>query len=293
MKFEINVKRYKDIEKYLDIKCNTISVGDEGCIWKLPETSELKILADKILSKGYSFKFITPRVPQEHFETVINIIKFLSEQTKKYTLVINDFGVLEYAYENHFLPEGISIGRSISRSVEECPWYEDVIKNEGEKFKIDLSTNNFTDNEKIDLFRDYGVDEIESSLLPQSHYGYEWIKEKGWKVNAHVGNVTVAYSRNCQYAKFKKLSIGRCSDDCNDKVNIKMIGATNAYEQFDVINKYSDKQLELYLLGNILYKENKVNLEDINLSGIDSIVLSTDDYDIDEIKNIIERGAKL
>ncbi len=253
MEFKVSVKDYKEIEKYLNICCNTISIGDEGCVWKLPSIDEFKELALKILDRKYKLKVITPRVPQEHFDDIADKIRALSKITKEYTLVINDFGLLDYCYDNGILPEKISIGRSISRSIEECPWYEEMVRNEKDIFKLDLISNSLVEEEKIELLSKYGVDEIESSLLPKAHYAYQWIKKKGWKVNAHIGNITMAYSRNCQYAKYKKLSIGECSEKCNEKVDIKLIKATDGYRELDVINKCSDKQFEFFIRTLIYY----------------------------------------
>ena len=268
MEFEVSVKDYKNIDKYLNISCNTISIGDEGCIWKLPCIDELKELSQKVLDKGYKLKIITPRIPQEHFNKVVDRIKSLNEITRNYTLVINDLGLLDYCYDNNILPDKISMGRSISRSIEECPWYKEMVKNEKENLQLDLTSNSLVEEEKIELFSKYGVDEIESSLLPNAHYAYEWLNRKGWKINGYIGNLTMAYSRNCQYAKYKKLATGKCIEECNEKIKIKMISASDGYKKFDAVNKYSDEQFEFFILGSILYRENRIDLNKIDFQRV-------------------------
>lgn len=287
MKVEIRVREYEELDRYLELKVDAISIGDDGCVHRLPNKSQVISLAEKILNSGKELKFVTPKAPQEHFECIMDIIERLTNFTKEYTLVVNDFGILEACNERDIKIKNILIGRSISRAIEECPWSDDLVKNETKKMEI--LTNNFPDSKKIQLLEKYGVDGIESSLLTNSHYSFSWIKEAGWNVSAHLGSVTIAYSRNCQYAKYKKLKMKECKNDCKEKIYIEMSKVSNGTDFIPVIDKIDKNRLRFFLSGNILCRDNKIDVEQFNLRDIDNLVFSTNDYSLEELEAIIKK----
>lgn len=249
-------------------------------------------VARKIIESNKNLKIITPKIPQMYMEKTISLIEKMNEITKDYTLVVNDFGLLEACKERGISPKKMLIGRALSRALEECDWYEDFIKNENEDYVIDLISNNFSDNKKIDLMDEYGIKGIESTLLKNSNNAFQWINKKGWSVDAYIGNCTIAYSRNCHYARYKKYSSEECVGKCNEKLNIEMIKGTDGEKFFPVKNSLRKNGLKFYLIGNVLYKNNRYDLKDIeklNFKGVNNLILGTDDYSVDEAGFIIDR----
>lgn len=292
MKLELYVRDVNELSDFLQLDVDTISIGDDGCIKKILNNINIIDVAKKIIDSNKKLKIITPKIPQMYMEETIDLIEKINKITKDYTLVVNDFGILEACREREMSPKRMLIGRALSRALEECAWYEDFVESENEDYVIDLISNNFSDNRKIDLMKEYGVKGIESTLLENSNHAFKWINKRGWIVDTYIGNSTIAYSRNCHYARYKKLSSEECVGKCNEKLNIEMVKGCNGEKTFPVKNSFRENGLKFYLIGNVLYKDNKYDLKDIeklNYEGVNNLILGTDDYSVEDVGFIIDR----
>lgn len=283
-RFELHVRDFNDIDKYLNFSFDVLSVGDEGCIHKTPLGVEALNIANKIIDNGSEFKFITPKVADKYIGCLLETIEMLTTHIKQYTLVVNDTGLLYICNKKGVLPNRVFLGRSISRSLEDTPWSNEYIKEE--ENKLDILANNLADEPKIKFMNKYKINGIESNLLPTSEHGFKRISEYGWEVSAHIGNSTLAFTRSCSYARFKNLEVGCCEDQCKEGINISMEEISDGQAFCPCKKPENSDLLDFYLLGNILYTHPNKESNQINHQYVNNYVLHTYDYTYKEIQEL-------
>lgn len=286
-KLEIHVRNYEAIDNYFGMKNHIISIGDDACIYKIPTQEKALIVADKIMNAGYEFKFTTSKLAEKHVDNMIKTIACLTREITDYTLVINDLGLLHACNKMEILPQKVHLGRGINRATEDTPWNKEFVKNEN--FKEDMLVNNYADTPKIKYMKKYGVTGIEATILDSSVYGFQKIKDMGWKISAHIGNSVIGIARKCAYAKYKKFQIGECSDSCKVPIDIDMTRYTNGEDYMDCINNLEPKLLQFYLMGNVLYSHTNKEIDDKMAQVLHNLVIHDIDYPSDEMQVAVEK----
>lgn len=284
---ELHVRNYKNLEQYFTINVGMISIGDEACIYQLPLGEEALEICKTIIEKGYKLKFVTPKLADAHIDKVINTLGLLHDNGLDYCLVVNDLGLLYEGYKRNILPKEVFLGRSITRTLEDTPWVEEYIKEE--EYQEDVLANSLADDLKINYFSEYGVTGMEANLHTDSLRGLEKISEKGWKISCHISNDSVAYSRKCAYAIYNKLHIGNCMEGCNKRIEITMSQTTNSTTFQPCLNKNNRDYVNLFLLGNVLYRNKKLPTREelSNTQNLYNCVIHDYDFDLSEIEDIV------
>lgn len=177
--------------------------GGEGCFQTAPnvvlgsELCPLKVvgfcqqkLVEVAIRQEKSIRFVTPITPQAYVNMLIEMIYDLPISTK---VTFNDFGLL-FACRSIIKSGKIQavLGRIITRSLIDCPWFDQIIKNE-EKNKDFLNLNNMTFDAKMDFLKEWNINEIEVNNCPTESLRY-----------FHDNNILVA-----QYERYNLLSVSR------------------------------------------------------------------------------------
>jgi hypothetical protein len=278
MKYEIRVRNYERIDEVIGIKPDIIGVGDEGCFYKLPSPEKTLEIKKKLESVGIKFRLITPKIFQKHYENAIHIIKELSKAGNNYFLTINDLGLLHICHEQGILPESITLGRGMTRSFIECPWYENFLRDEDEELQRTIVQNYMAHKVKIDFFSQYGVNAIEANMVSEQEDAYKNIIDNGWKIYVHYGYMTVSVSRICQTAKYHKMNPPDCLEKCKEGLTLQMSQIHTKRTDFEISEDAKKRVPEFILKGNILYRENPQELAEFNVDCVDTLILSDIQY---------------
>lgn len=301
MKIELRIRNLEELKSISKTNVDSIGIGDEGCVLKLPLYNEALEFKRKIIKKGFIFRYVTPKVPEKHFNDVIDTIELLYNDGADYCLTINDIGVLDACKQKGILPSHVTIGRAISRSFEDCLWYKHILRNEDDFTRKSILQNNMAHKIKIEFLKKYNVKSIESNMLNNQCQAFKNIKCNGFNINVHYGLITVAFSRVCQTAKYLNEDIKNCSNLCSKKIDISLKNVwyrKNGKEpcQQELSEELKKIEPSFSLLGNVLYRECRTKLSEYNLENIDLLIFNTWQFKTaSEIVNIIKklnRGEK-
>lgn len=291
MKVEVRTRDISEINLIMEMAIDIVGVGDEGCVLKLPLYNKALELKKSILANGFKFRYITPKIPEEHFESVLETIKLLVEDGRNFYLTVNDIGLLDACNERNILPNHVTIGRSLSRSFEDCPWYKHILRNEDKFMKKAILQNNMAHKIKINFFKKYNVKSIESNILENQKEAFKNIKNNGLDIDVHYEFIAIAFSRVCQTAKYLKASIPECSQACKSKIDIELKKVWYRKNGKDPCNQKLSEELKkinpcFSLLGNVLYRKSKLKFCQYDLENVDLLILNT--WQFEDLKNIEE-----
>lgn len=166
-----------------------IAIGSEVCPAHFLRKANNDAINEAAKQKK-SIRLVTPIVPQKYLDEIYNIICSLPTHSK---VTFNDYGLLykcrELIASSKIIPV---LGRIITRSLIDCPWYEDIVKDDSQYIDI-FKKNNMHFEAKIEFLRDWGIKEIEVNNCPQESLDY-----------FHKKRINVA-----QYSTYNLLSVSR------------------------------------------------------------------------------------
>lgn len=306
MELEFRLRNFRNFDWISKIDTDIIGVGDEGCVYKVPYGEKLLEIRKNIEINNKKFRYVIPKVTDTHFDEVIKSIKLLTEENDDYYLTVNDYGVMYECKKLKILPRNITIGRTLSRSFEDCLWYEHILRNENEFNKMSILQNNMAHGIKLAFFRQYNVTAIESNMLKHQNTAFNNIRNHKFKVAVHAGSVSVAFSRVCQTLRYCNNLNGtdispsyECASLCNDRIYIDMDTIWHRNQN----GNFSDQQLSaelknlnpnFFLIGNVLMRNKRFLLSDYHLINCDSLILN--DYifgsNVFKINEIVKKIRK-
>lgn len=280
-----------DEEVFTNELINTVSVGSEGCIYQLPAISRIVELKRKAAEHHKKFSIVLPKLPQKFLNTAVNIIKHLNNDGTDYILVSNDYGFLYHCKKIGILPQRVCIGRSISRTFEDCLWYEHILRNEDDFNKKTMIQNNMYDEDKKSFLEKFNVIGVECNMLQNQKDSYANLSKLGYQVNVYYKYVSVAFSRACQTAKYYGTETGNCSHLCSKPINITMnkIWTRDAgmeAKEKKVNNRIADLNPEFILYGNVLYRKSKDELQDISFDYVDNLIFDSRFVSLSDVEAI-------
>jgi len=279
MKFEYRVLDNSiDITKKQIEDFDIISIGSEGCVHKIAELKKAITLSRELEIAGKEFSFITPKVPQKYMQPLLTYISKLINENENISIVFNDLGLLEGCKHNKVLPNKAIIGRGISRTFEECLWYEHILRDETDINKRTIIQNNMYDTNKSEFFSCYNVKGIECNMLKNQEESHRNLSKMGYELNLHYRYITTAFSRACQTARYFKSSVPNCTDKCRKGIELNMKNVwtrdiTLSTEEIDMDMELKKLNPRFILMGNVLMRKTDIAFEQINYNNIHSIIL--------------------
>ena len=140
-----------------------IVIGDEGCIHRALD-SRLIPWVKRAQKKGLAVRYVTPLVPNKYIEELFYFIFQLAKITK-IKITFNDYGMLDRCREliekERIIPV---VGRIITRSITDCPWYEELLKHEKLDLAVAVIGSNLVHSAKWEVLRKYKIREIEVNM---------------------------------------------------------------------------------------------------------------------------------
>jgi hypothetical protein len=232
------------------------AIGDEGCIYKVLSDNIISITSD-LCEADIPIRFITPFVPDKYVEVLYERIKKLSDYGK-IKVVFNDYGMLHKCKSLIEANKIIAVlGRILTRSIIDCPWGEQLLRNEEEDLSnvvLGFSTNH---NSKKELFKEYGIEEIEINTPKLS--SNTKLLYPDLKLTMYRRSSIMSVGRVCFTARYRDAVLPRCIEEkiCNEEIDIELVkkwGKTiSAYEDMNEYNKVGFDNL--YIKGNIVYRK--------------------------------------
>ncbi len=297
MEIELRVRNDSGIEEALAIGrglVNTVAVGDDGCIHKVPKSADAVRAREQIERAGYKFRIVTPKLPELHIDDMVATMKNLHSIGDNFSLTVNDFGLLYACVKHSILPKTITMGRTIARSQQDCPWLEHLHKDSREFVEQMRSQNNMYDEQKIDFFRNHNAASIETNWHPQDSSSLMKSRERGLRVGIHLGYPSVAFARACPIAKYFHKSVPECRDLCVRPMamNFSQIYSGVDYQRVPLANAGIYPFL---LLGNVLYSEifHEPSVNSVRENADYIIVNSWQFKNTAELKNFLEKQKML
>lgn len=193
-------KRFYDYNGILntptDDEVGIISFGSEGCINRLPTESELVKILTYCKERRISAKCVFPRLGVFDIPIAERLLDVLYQSNQSVQIVINDIGCLYYCKK--FMDRiTIFLGRQLSRSIVDCPWYRNVLLHESEEMKMNLMQLSFNFKEKQELLLEYGVKGLEINTVLGVEESAKYLADFGFLLSIHVNDYLLTCGRNC------------------------------------------------------------------------------------------------
>lgn len=287
MKIEFWIRNPHNTSWISNCEADIIGFGDEGCALKVSSNNlvlESAIELTKKEKKG--FRLITPKVSENRFSNIINIIRKVNKAIPKHLLTVNDFGVLDSCNNSDMRFHSISIGRGISRSFEDCPWWEEYLEVEEEGNRELVIQTNMSNKQKLKNFKKLCVKSIETNYLTKQESSYSNIKNNSFGVNIHFSPGVLAFARACQTAKHFQTPVPDCVDKCNNKIDLKFDEIYDFGQYHSACENLKRIDPDLSLIGNMVYSDVNKVLEKEHLKNADSIILH--DYQFENVEEANE-----
>lgn len=302
MKIEVRLSDLKQLDAALKTNCDAIGIGNEGCCAKMPGLEDTKSAWAKIKDAGKDFSVVTPKAPQRVFNDIMGYIEGIKALDPDIPITVNDYGVMTAlggSYSNIYL------GRMVIFTIEECPWYYSMIRDETPEIQETSLQLNIKHSYKMKLFKQFNLTGVELNLLPKTmENSYSYVRENGFKINAYYGFSTIALSRSCHVRRYLGVEDFSCTDACNEYV---MLSLRDIYQivyaergRGDMFNegwmefrepnqKTKDNVPELYVAGNIVERKvTEMKDSDIRADLIDKVLIDFRSYPLSKLNNIID-----
>lgn len=221
MILEIRVSSLISLSEMSGLYPNIISYGDEGCIKKFDKASTIIEYANQIQKSGIAFKLITPRLAEDDFGDFINLVDELAASINNFQITLNDFGALHYIKKYGDKVQRC-LGRQLVRSLSDCPWCDEIIRNESDENKKLLRQVGFISDYKTMFFKEYNIKGIE--INPYKYHDISYKKQSDVIVMEHYGRTLLSIGRECPTANHYNESMENCSRSCQKEITIRPTG---------------------------------------------------------------------
>ena len=234
---------------------NGVVIGHEGCIYRALDRNNL-VIADFCARNNIQIRFVTPIIPESFMETALSFIKELVDIAEAVILKItfNDLGLFHSClpFSDHFIPV---LGRIISRSLIDCPWYNRLISNETSDVQQALMGYTFFHESKKQMFLLHGVQEVEVNVAPFQYL--RELVEQNIEITVYSDNKLISTSRVCYSSMLLGHSVNKgCkSFVCADIVPISLDKIWDKTSRMRMIPPLEVKELyrDLYIQGTQVF----------------------------------------
>lgn len=252
----INERRYYDYHSIFTEQkfdgINIISVGSEMCIHLFPNSDSLKKILLICKEKGKIAKCVFPRIDAFSVSKMDEIMEILIDANQDIQVVINDWGCLQYSRDFSGKIE-FYLGRQLTRSIVDCPWYESVIEGEDDDIKRDLLQIPFYFQEKLNMLHEYGISGFELNSIKDVEESISVLSRLGWKISVHLNEYLLTCGKNCISQRILK---SECDCGlCMEKIYLNPIQKwKNLLDTKEQFTEYEKKLLfKMYARGKAVY----------------------------------------
>jgi hypothetical protein len=233
-----------------------IVIGDEGCIYRTLIPNWLPWV-DRANESGLTVRLETPPVPNNKVEELFSFIQKIAGKTNL-KVTFNDFGMLyrckELIEKTLIIPV---VGRIITRSIMDCPWYDELLKHENPELTSAVTGGNFVHRSKWEILKRYNIHEIELNINYINNL--ERLRSSGLVLTGNLSNSLISVGRLCYSARWQGLMLPECCNDarCLRKLSIQL---NQKWGKLKLIYEnpsepVKDKYRDLFVRGNAVYKE--------------------------------------
>lgn len=238
-----------------------IVIGDEGCIYRSLDLRWISWV-ERALNRNVALRYLTPPVPNKNVEELFNYIVNLTTLTTP-KVSFNDFGMLyrcqELIKRKKIIPV---LGRIITRSILDCPWYKELLKNENPELITAITGSNFVHRSKWEVLRQFDIDEIELNITNNKDASH--LKEMGFRLTYYKSNILVSVGRICYSARWQGLELPKCCNNhsCRTELIIEIDKKWGKQKLMfeDPVESVKEKYQNLFVKGNIVFKYPRENL---------------------------------
>lgn len=296
MEFDYRIGKGGSIEHAIKAGVHYISIGDEGCVYRLPNKSEIKHQLEQIFGMGIKARFVTPKAGEREINVISNAVRTVAEFGKEVDLIINDLGVLQICRKMKLEYPNINIilGRLMTRSIIDCPWGELAIRNESSEIKEDFKRHSYDQKEKIELMHQVGVKGIEVNSIKGIADSITRIMENNIDVSVHFDRRLLTVGRNCITARYYSVKFPHCKAVCGKEFNIEWDGLWLSPLQNDIaVEDIHKKMLEgAIVIGNRVLAPGNSSIEDIRKAN-PSVVIIENLSELETLKDSLHMAKEV
>ncbi len=296
MRLELRLSDYSDYKRAVNSRIDCIGIGDEGCLYRMPDVKSLKEIIEAAIKKNIRPRLVTPRVAQRGLKKVINMMEMLSHYDGRIDIIVNDLGVLELCRE--MVPDtDIYFGRQIARSIFDCPWYDFILKGEKQNIIDDLSRHSYDQQAKYKLLKTLRVKGIEINFASEITVSLKRITANGFNISIHLESNLLTAGRECVTARHLGLRPMECSAQCKREYEIEWDGIWQSPTLNDVPADLEHKQClaGAYVRGNRVLQKKNLTIEQAQQASATIVILEEKgnwnqlDFKINQLQKDIEQ----
>jgi putative protease len=274
---EVRVHNNAVFEKALLLGAENIGIGHEYCSTFLRNTLTAKKYLEKIIDSGKHPVIITPNVHAEELDILQAVLEDLTGTYKDMDIVFNDWGLLKTASSCCRKTEKSNwwIGRLLSRSMADWPWFKMVVREEDEDVKQAFLCNYLNNDEMYTLLSSYLIDGVEFNNNILNHQNCEMLKNNGFKVKVHYDRKLLAVGRACIYLsnKLGQKSLEGCDGNCGLlELDLKALDSTD--ELYLNNAQIKDYYPDLLVAGTGIFEKNAQSKLEIPAEAVDRICVT-------------------
>lgn len=255
MKTGLLFRDYEEAE--LNKVGNCIFLGNEGCIYKVPNKNEIINL--KTNMEEIEIHIITPLISQINLQLAKDKIDELISTKLIDSITFNDYGLLYYTVNKYkSLNIKYYLGRLLTKSFSDCPWSDHLNRNEEETTQKYMNGFVLNDPRKIEMFKEMGIVGVHLSVSKKNIEGIHEISQNGFEVIVHLNTIIGSASRICSQAQYHTTKFPDCKDICK-KPNILKLSKLWSLKEGGYVDPSEEvKQIvpQYYVAGNITYYRN-------------------------------------
>ena len=217
--YEIRILTLSDLPLAIHNASHTVGLGSEYCSILIQNTEKLDKAVSEINNAGLKPLLVTPCIHALEFDKVSELIVRFIRKNPNADIVFNDWGMLSYIAENAFNPPESHwwIGRLISRTMADWPWFDIITRFESEEVIKKLANNSICHDEVFRIIKNFKISGIEMNSNKYNAESIDKAKKQNLYVKTHLNKKLLAAGRSCIYMTDKlesscnQLCDGSCS----------------------------------------------------------------------------------
>lgn len=219
MEKELRELTIKDIiDRKYNSNIDIIAIGSERCANYF--CKQLETILKQGLYKGLRIALVTPKVPNEYFNYLLDLILQLNKVTDIAYIVVNDYGLL-YALNKRNI-KNIILGRILIRSISYSPWKQFFVKNEDSPLQENLKMVNLIHDSKLKLFKKFNIQGFEICNYDMTDKIIELLHNRDFTAHVHQDTFIATIGRTCPNTRLLKQNPQNCSCSCENPLDINL-----------------------------------------------------------------------